>query len=180
MVATDLNLQTLRGRTFEGFVQFQIPTTAIPPSGAGTWYRLKERQTMQFTMVFPRATHYSDDGTLAVDPSGQQHSFQMSIKLTSDMFDSLFSESSDKKTLSYWIYRNKIHQPIQIIFVTSFSTLSGPAGSDVLENDVNIKFVLDPNSFSTGLSANGGSPELSVSGAVISITSALRSTTTSQ
>jgi hypothetical protein len=180
MVATDINLQTLRGRTFEGFVQFQIPTTTIPPTGSGTWYRLKERQTMQIQMQFPRATHYSDDGLLAVDPAGQNHSFQMSIKLTSDMFDNVFSEASDKKTLSYWIYRNKIHQPIQAIFVTSFSTLSGPAGADVLKNDVNIKFVLDPNSFSTGLQANGGSPELSVSGAVISITSALRSTTTSQ
>ena len=47
-------------------------------------------------------------------------------------------------------------------------------------NDVNIKFVLDPNVFSTSLSANGGSPELSVSGAVISITSALKSNGTDQ
>ena len=88
MVApTNFNLQTLRGRAFQGFVQFQIPTDVTPPSGVGTWYRLKERQTMQFSMNFPRATHYSDDGTLAVDPSGQNHSFQMAIKLTSDMFD---------------------------------------------------------------------------------------------
>ena len=63
MVApTNFNLQTLRGKAFQGFVQFQIPTDVVPPSGVGTWYRLKERQTMQFSMQFPRATHYSDDG----------------------------------------------------------------------------------------------------------------------
>ena len=175
MVApTNFNLQTLRGRAFQGFVQFQIPTDTTPPTGVGSWYRLKERQTMQFSMNFPRATHYSDDGTLAVDPSGQNHSFQMSIKLTSDMFDTA-DPPTDKKTLSYWIHRNKIHQPIQAIFVTSLPTLDTSTN-----NDVNIKFVLDPNVFSTGLSPNGGSPELSVSGAVISITSALKSNGTDQ
>jgi len=176
---TDFNLQSLHGRSFEGFVQFQIPTTAIPPSGAGVWYRMKERQTMSFKMQFDRATHYDDAGLKAVDPSGFNHSFSMDIKLTSDLFDSVFSESSDKQTLSYWIYRNTINQPIQVIFVTSFTMLTGPSGSTTQKN-INLKFVLDPSSFSTSLGSSGGSPTLSVSGTVISITSALRSTTTDQ
>ena len=97
MVApTNFNLQTLRGKAFQGFVQFQIPTDTTPPTGSGTWYRLKERQTMRVDLNFPRATHYSDDGTLAVDPAGQNHSFQMSIKLTSDMFDTA-NPPTDKK-----------------------------------------------------------------------------------
>ncbi len=173
MVApTDLNLQSLHGRTFEGFVQFQIPD-------GSTWYRMKERQTMQFRMQYNRVEHYSDDGLKAVDPSGHSHSFTMTIKVTSDMFDSVFSSTSDKKTLSYWIYQNEINAPIQVIFVTSMPTLSGPAGATT-ENDVNLKFVLDPSGFSTGLGASGGSPEITVSGTVLSITSALRSTTTDQ
>ena len=75
--------------TFQGFVQFQIPTDVTPPSGVGTWYRLKERQTIaHLAMTFPRAPHYSDDGTLAVDPSGQTIILSnVTIKLTSDMFD---------------------------------------------------------------------------------------------
>ena len=180
MVApTNFNLETLHGRSFEGFTQFQIPTTAIPPSGSGTWYRLKERQQMTFRMQFNRAEHYTDDGIKVVDPAGHSHTFSMDIKLTSDMFDNVFSESSDKKTLSYWIYRNTINAPIQVIFVTSFPTLLGPAGFTT-ENDVNLKFVLDPNTFSTGLGTSGGSPNLTISGTVVSITNALRSTTTEQ
>ena len=180
MVApTNFNLQTLRGRTFEGFVQFQIPTTTIPPSGVGAWYRMKERQNMTFNMNFDRARHYSDDGLLAVDPAGISHNFTMTIKVTSDLFDNVFSESSDKQTLSYWIYRNTINAPIQVIFVTSFTTLTGPAGSTT-ENDVNLKFVLDPSTFTPSMGSSGGSPEMTVSGTVVSITSALRETTTEQ
>ena len=173
MVApTDLNLVTLHGRTFEGFVQFQVPS-------GSTWYRMKERQNMTFAMRYDRAPHYSDDGQKVLDPSGHNHSFSMDIKVTSDMFDSVFSASSDKKTLSYWIYQNEINAPIEVIFVTSMPMLTGPAGF-VTQNNVNIKFVLDPSGFSTGLGPQGGSPNITVSGEVVSITSALRSTTTDQ
>lgn len=183
MVApTDLNLQSLHGRTFEGFVQFQEPN-------GSTWYRMKERQNMTFQIRYNRAEHYSDDGQKAVDPTGHSHNFSMTIKLTSDMFDSTAwtytggkldtGLAIDPQTLSYWIYKNEIYDPIQVIFVTSMPTLSGPAGATT-ENDVNLKFVLDPSGFSTGLGANGGSPEITVTGTVLSITSALRSTTTEQ
>ncbi len=134
---------------------------------------------MTFRMQFNRAEHYDDAGLKTVDPAGHSHSFSMDIKLTSDMLDNVFSESSDKKTLSYWIYRNTINQPIQVIFVTSFALLSGPAGFTT-EKNVNLKFVLDPSTFSTGLGATGGAPSLTVGGTVVSITNALRSTTTDQ
>jgi hypothetical protein len=180
MVApTPINLVALHGRTFEGFVQFQEPNSdqspsEIPPvEGATTWFRLKERQTMSFNMRFDRVPHYSDDGQKAVDPSGSSHSFQMDIKITSDMFDSVFSESSDKETLSYWIYRNTINKPIQVIFVTSFGMLEGPSGTPT-QDTVNLKFVLDPSTFTPSLGATGGSPSIAVSGTVLSITSALR------
>jgi len=39
---------------------------------------------------------------------------------------------------------------------------------------------MDPNIFSTGLSASGGVPELKIQGDVLSITHAVRSTTTEQ
>ncbi len=134
---------------------------------------------MSFNIQFNRAEHYDDAGLKAVDPAGHSHSFTMDIKLTSDLWDNVFSESSDKQTLSYWIFRNSINQPIQVIFVTSFTTLSGPAGSST-EDDVNLKFVLDPSKFTPSLGASGGSPSITVSGTVVSITNALRGTTTEQ
>ncbi len=183
MVApTDFNLQDYRGQAFQGFVQFQEPD-------GSTWYRLKERQNMTFNMSYDRTPHYSDDGQKVVDPTGHSHRFQMTIKLTSDMFDNTAwtytggkldtGLAIDKKTLSYWIYKNELYEPIEIIFVTSMPTKTGPSGFPT-ENDVNIKFVLDVNTFSTGLSPSGGVPEITVSGTVLSITSALRSTTTDQ
>jgi len=173
MVApTNFNLQNLRGKAFKGFVQFQEPN-------GSTWYRMKERQTVSFDMRFNRAEHYSDDGQKAVDPAGHSHGFRMTIKLTSDLFDSVFSNSSDPQTLSYWIYKNTIYDPIEIIFVASFENHEDISPPFSTENKVNIKFVLDPSDFSTGQGV-GGSPEISISGTVLSITSALRSTTTEQ
>jgi hypothetical protein len=169
---TNFNLDTLRGRAFQGFVQFQIPTNAYSPNGNGTWLRLKEKQSMSLKMQFNRAEHYSDDGTKLVDPSGHNHSFSMEIKLTTDMVDNVFSESSDPETMSYWIYRNTINQPIQIIFVTTFGMISGPTG--FTSNDtVNLKFILDPSGFSFGQSA-GGSPNVTISGTVLNVAKAIR------
>jgi hypothetical protein len=165
MVApTNFNLQNYRGRTFQGFVQFQIPD-------GSTWYRMKERQNFSFNLNFNKASHYSDDGQLALDPAGISHSFNLTIKLTSDMFDgTTFGASSDKKTLSYWIYKNQINEPIEVIFVASFQTIDSPDNKDY----VNLKFRLHPNSFSSGLGANGGSPELTISGNILEITNAIR------
>ena len=173
MVApTDLNLETLHGRTFKGFVQFQEPDGSV-------WYRMKERQDLTFNMSYSRTPHYTDEGQKVLDPSGHNHQFRMDIKVTSDMFDNVFSASSDKETLSYWIFQNEINEPIEVIFVTSMEMLSGPAGS-TSEDTVNIKFVLDPAGFATGLGSSGGAPSITVTGEVLSITSALRSTTSEQ
>lgn len=172
MVApTDLNLVALHGYTFKGFVQFQVPN-------GSTWYRLKERQNMTFSMHYNRAPHYSDAGQLSLDPAGISHNFSMNLKITADMFDRVHPPT-DQKTLSYWMYRCEQNDPVDVIFVASFENLAGPAGFTT-EKYVNIKFVLDPSNFTPSLGASGGSPEIVVSGAVKSITSALRATTSDQ
>ncbi len=173
MVApTNFNLQALHGRTFQGFVQFQIPDGSV-------WYRMKERQQMTFNIRFDRAPHYNDAGLKANDPAGFSHSFTMDLKVTSDLFDDIFSASSDKQTLSYWIFQNTINEPITVIFVTSMEMLLGPSGSTD-EDTVNIKFVLDPTTFSPSMGASGGAPSITVSGDVLSITSAVRDSTSEQ
>lgn len=167
MSATPFNLDSLHGQAFKGFVQFQEP--------GGSWYRMKERQQMTFNMAYLRSTHYTDDGQKVTDSSGTNATFQMTLKLTSDLFDTVFSSSSDKKTLSYWIYQNENNNPIEIVFVTSFPTLDSGGTPDV-----NIKFRLDPHTFSTGLSPQGGAPDITVTGIVLSVTSALKSANSNQ
>jgi len=112
VVPTNFNPREKRGTTFKGFVQFQDP-------GAGsTFFRLKERQTLNVTFRFNRAQHYDDAGNLTLDPAGISHSFNMVIKVTSDLFDTSFSTSSDSKTLSFWIAKNQANEPIDVVFVS--------------------------------------------------------------
>lgn len=180
MVApTNFNLSTLRGTTFKGFVQFQDP-------GVGTtWFRMKERQTLQITFKFNRAQHYDDAGTLALDPAGIAHSFSMVLKVTSDLFDNTFDTTSpisgiDTQTLTFWIAKNQVHEPVEVLFVTSMEMLDGPAGTPT-EKFINLKFTLVPDTFGPiTYSATGGSHEITVSGIVTSITEAIRDTTTEQ
>lgn len=180
VLPTDLNLSTLRGTTFKGFVQFQEPTATIPPTGSGTWFRMKERQTLNVTFKFNRAQHYDDTGTLSLDPAGIAHSFSMVLKVTSDIFDNVFTDASDKKTLSWWIFKNTQNEPIEIIFVTSMEMLDGPSGSSS-EKFVNLKFTLNPDTFGPiTYSASGGSHEITVSGIITSISEAIRDTTVQQ
>jgi len=180
MVApTNFNLRTLRGTTFKGFVQFQDP-------GVGsTWFRLKERQTLNITFKFNRVQHYDDAGVLSLDPGGISHSFTMLLKVTADLFDNTFDTTSpisgiDTQTLTYWIAKNNVNEPIEVLFVTSMEMLTGPAGSTT-EKFINLKFTLNPDTFGPiTYGATGGSHEITVSGIVTSITEAIRDTTTDQ
>jgi len=176
---TNFNLQNLRGTTFKGFVQFQDP-------GAGsTWFRLKERQTLSVTFKFNRVQHYDDAGNLTLDPAGISHSFTMVLKVTSDLFDNTFDLTSpitgiDTQTLSYWIAKNQVQEPIDVLFVTSMQMLEGPAGS-TSEDVINLKFTLSPDTFGPiTYSASGGSHDITVSGIITSITEAIRDTTEEQ
>jgi len=163
VVPTDFNLQNLRARTFKGFVQFQ------DPGNPSVFFRMKERQEMNLQLRFNRETHYTDAGKKAVDPMGFNHTFSINMKLTSDLFDDNFSASSDTQTLSFWIFRNQEYDPIEIIFVTTIETLSGPAG-DTGDNFVHIKFRLDPNTFGPiTFGSTGGAVNMSVSGDILEL-----------
>lgn len=155
---TDFNLQSLRTRTFKGFVQFQIPD-------GSTWYRLKERQAVTINFNFQREQHYSDAGVKALDPAGHNHTFSMRLKFTGDLFDDTFSASSNKETLSYWIYKNTVNEPIEVVFVATLEAIAGT------NKYTHLKFKLDPSSFGPITYGQGGTNEIGVSGEVISITS---------
>jgi len=176
---TDFNLRTLRGTTFKGFVQFQKP-------GTNDFFRLKERQTLQVTFRFNRAQHYDDQGFLALDSAGISHSFNMVLKVTSDLFDDSFetvspiSSAMDKKTISFWIAKNQVNEPLEIIFVTSMEMLDGPQGEES-EKFINLKFTLVPDTFGPiTYGATGGSHDITISGIITSISEAIRDTTIEQ
>jgi len=158
---TDFNLQGLRTRAFKGFVQFQ------DPADAGIFLRLKERQTMNVTFAFNREPHYDDAGIKVLDPAGHGHSFTTTLKLTTDLIDDEYDKvtpdaSSDQRTLSFWILKNELYEPIQVIFVTTFEARDGQF--------IHFKFTLDPQTFGPiTLGASGGTSNISVAGEVIRI-----------
>jgi len=162
MVITDFNLQNLRTRAFKGFVQFQ------DPENASNFLRLKERQVANITFSFGRDPHYSDSGIKVLDPSGHDHRFDMTLKVSSDLLDDQYIKNdpnftgADQKTLSFWILRNEIYDPIQLIFVTTLEARNG--------DFLHFKYTLDPQTFGpVTLGASGGTSNIGVSGEVIAI-----------
>ncbi len=161
MVITDFNLQDLRTRAFKGFVQFQDPDNAT------NFLRLKERQTMSVTFNFSREPHYDDAGIKVLDPSGHNHSFTTVLKVTSDLLDTTYDKNdpdatSGKETLSYWILKNELYEPIQIIFVVTLEARDGQF--------LHFKYTLEPQTFGpVTLGATGGTSNITVAGEVIAI-----------
>lgn len=161
MVITDFNLQDLRTRAFKGFVQFQ------DPDNASNFLRLKERQTMSVTFNFSREPHYDDAGIKVLDPSGHNHSFTTVLKVTSDLLDTTYDKldpdaTSGKETLSYWILKNELFEPIQIIFVVTLEARDGQF--------LHFKYTLEPQTFGPiTLGATGGTSNITVAGEVIAI-----------
>lgn len=161
VVPTNFNLQNLRTRAFKGFVQFQ------EPDNPSVFLRLKERQTTNVTFSFSRAPHYSDSGIKVLDPSGHDHSFSMVLKVTSDLLDDQYDTNdtetgADKKTLSYWILKNEVYDPIQIIFVTTLEARDG--------SFLHFKYTLEPQTFGpVTIGSSGGTSDITVTGEVIAI-----------
>ncbi len=161
MVITDFNLQDLRTRAFKGFVQFQ------DPDNSSNFLRLKERQTMSVTFSFSREPHYDDAGIKVLDPSGHNHTFTTVLKVTSDLLDTTYNKSdpdatSGKETLSYWILKNELYEPIQIIFVVTLEARDGQF--------LHFKYTLEPQTFGpVTLGATGGTSNITVAGEVIAI-----------
>ena len=161
MVITDFNLQDLRTRAFKGFVQFQ------DPDNASIFLRLKERQTMSVTFNFSREPHYDDAGIKVLDPSGHNHTFTTVLKVTSDLLDDQYDKNdpdtgADQRTLSYWILKNELFEPIQVIFVVTLEARDGQF--------LHFKYTLEPQTFGPiTLGATGGTSNITVAGEVIAI-----------
>ena len=179
---TDFNLQSQRTRTFKGFVQFQSPQ----PSGTGNdeYFRLKERQSCTINFRWQYAEHYSDAGQKALDPSGYNHDFTLTLKTTSDLFDDTWSSATPSdndqawQTLSYWMARADANDPIEVVFLCTMTALAGPTGSGSSETKyMHMKFVLQPEVFGNIVYGQGGSQNITVSGSVLSINYIKRSDT---
>ncbi len=158
---TDFNLRNLRTRAFKGFIQFQ------DPEDSNVFLRLKERQTMQITFDFAKTPHYDDAGIKVLDPAGHTHSFTTTLKVTSDLIDDEYDKvnpdaTSDQRTLSYWILKNELFEPIQLIFITTLESRDGKF--------LHFKYTLEPNTFGPiTLGASGGTSDITVTGEIIRI-----------
>lgn len=158
---TDFNKQNLRTRAFKGFIQFQDPANPT------IFLRLKERQSMSVTFNFSRDPHYDDAGIKVLDPAGHNHTFTTTLKVTSDLIDDEYNKASpdasaDKKTLSYWILKNELYEPIQVIFVTTLEARDGQF--------IHFKYTLEPQTFGPiTLGATGGTSNITLGGEVIKI-----------
>ncbi|KKK55935.1 hypothetical protein LCGC14_3069580 [marine sediment metagenome] len=165
MTVTNFNLETLRARTFKGFVQFEDPGTP------GAFFRLKERQVMTTLLDYLLDGHYNDDGTKLLDPAGHNHRFNMNLKMTLDLADDVFSAASDQETLSYWIFQLEQKSPL----IISFATIAETEGNITGDTHVQLLFNLVPSTFGpTVYGAQGGSIDMAISGEIISITSLTR------
>lgn len=171
MAIIDVNKSDYRTQVVNGFVQFQ------DPDNTSNYLRLKEKQTLSTTFNFGRVPHYNDAGRKVLDPSGYTHTFNMTLKLTADMFENVDNSApTDKSTISYWIYKNTIYQPVELVFVTTLQALNEvtPAGGDKY---VHFKFKLDPNVFGPITHNNTtGVNEISISGEVIEVVTVTRET----
>jgi len=136
--------------------------------------RLKERQTMQITFDFAKTPHYDDAGIKVLDPAGHTHNFTTTLKLTSDLIDDEYNKTNpdataDQRTLSYWILKNELFEPIQLIFVTTLEARSGTVGNEDVKF-LHFKYTLEPNTFGPiTLGATGGTSDISVTGEIIKI-----------
>ena len=173
MASADFNLASLRSRKFKGFLQFQ------DPDNTSNYLRLKERQTMDLRLTFNRDAHYDDQGQKVLDPSGYSHSFSCTVKTTADMFDSGFRYDgagdtdnvapTDKSTISYWIYKNQIYEPVELIFITTHETLGTGANKYL-----HLKFTCDVNAI-TPVTLSGATSETTISGEILRVEAVKRS-----
>ena len=173
MGSVDFNLSSLRARRFKGYLQMQDPQT---PSN---YLRLKERQTMNITLSFGRDSHYDDQGQKVLDPAGYTHQFSVDVKTTADMFDTGFTwlgfggsntAPTDQSSISYWIYKNQIYEPVELIFITTMETVASAGTSKYLH----LKFTCDVNAF-TPITLAGATSDTSISGEILKIEAVKRS-----
>lgn len=171
MTIIDTNEQSFRTRTFKGFVQMQ------DPDNTANYLRFKERQTLNVTFRFGREGHYSDFGRKVLDPTGQNHTFDMRVKFTNDLVSTTDNPPTDQSSISQWIYQNTLFNPVELVFVTTLESINeviGAAG----DKFGHFKFILNPDTFGPlTFGASGGTNDFSVSGEVIEIITVKRATT---
>lgn len=178
-----INLQSLRGRVFQGFVEFVDPSTSSPTLA---FHRLQERQTATITLNYNLDEHYRDDGIKGVDPAGYSHNINITLKLTSDMFASAGATAPfTGGNLSYLI--NQIDaqgtgtgaplNPVQVTFVGTINFI--PGASPPFDTEHYVHFVVNAviNQFGPiTWNPNGGVHEMTISGPIITLTVPQRST----
>lgn len=144
---------------FDAFVQFQFSSDR---------YLFDGLQQMTVEYNFVDVDKYSYDGQLKLVGAGQNHTWELRIPQTADMYDTA-NPPTDVKTLSYYLYQKTLKKRV---LVTVRDVSVGESGS---QPTVDHSFVGEFQKYRKERSEGGGDIQLVLSGRITTFTKMQRS-----
>jgi len=117
MVNFDRNELSETSDVFDAFVEFEF---------AGDFYKFKGLQEMTVEYDFLDVKKYDTDGVMKLVNAGQNHTWELRIPQTADMYDTA-DPPTDVKTISYYIKQKTLKNRV---LVTVRDVSVGESGSN--------------------------------------------------
>ena len=145
---------------FDAFVQFEF---------GGDRYLFDGLQEMTVEYDFLDVDKYSYQGQLKLVQAGQNHTWELRIPQTADMYDTV-DPPTDVKTLSYYIYQKEVLKNRVLVTVRDVSV--GESGSNPT---VDHSFVGEFQKYRKERPEGGGDLQVVISGRITTFTKMQRS-----
>lgn len=116
------NALAITSDVFDSFVQFEF---------GGDRYNFDGLQEMTVEYDFLDLDKYSFDGNLKLVNAGQNHTWELRIPQTPDMYDTVSPVPTDVKTLSYYLYQKAILKNRILVTVRDVSVAESGANPTV-------------------------------------------------
>ena len=160
MVDFDRNELAETSDVFDAFVEFEFGSDR---------YKFKGLQEMTVEYDFIDVDKYDTQGTLKLINAGQNHTWELRIPQTADMYDTV-TPPTDVKTLSYYLYQKEVLK--NRIPVTVRDVSVSESGS---QRTVDHSFTGEFKKYRKERPEGGGDLQVILSGRIITFTKALRS-----
>ena len=145
---------------FDAFVQFEFGSDRFKFDGL---------QEMTVEYDFIDVDKYDTNGVLKLVRAGQNHTWELRIPQTADMYDTV-TPPTDVKTLSYYLYQKEVLQNRIIVTVRDVSV--SESGSNPT---VDHSFVGEFQKYRKERPEGGGDLQVILSGRITTFTKAIRS-----
>lgn len=145
---------------FDAFVEFQF---------ASDFYKFKGLQEMTVEYDFIDVDKWDTEGTLKLVRSGENHTWELRIPQTADMYDTV-TPPTDVKTLSYYLYQKQVLKQRIIVNVRDVSVSESGANPTVDHS-----FVGEFQKYRKERPEGGGDLQVILSGRITTFTKMLRS-----